>query len=201
MRRAGRAQRYRDGALVMQRGQAVSAVMVLTGGRMRTLVSGANGEVQLMRWLEAGEAVGVASALTQLPFQIDLEASGPCEVLWIPVADFVGALRSDAAAGVAVARMLSLRVAELFDHVVAQSQGPLKDRLRAVLINLGDAHGERLPDGGLRLRISQSDLADAVAASRQRVGQALRDLQATGDVRLGYRCIETRLAPGRKPRG
>ena len=37
-------------------------------------------------------------------------------------------------AGVAVARMLSLRVAELFDHVVARSPGPLKDRLRAVLM-------------------------------------------------------------------
>ncbi len=192
MRRAGHVKRYRDGAVVTQRGQTVSAVMFLLSGRMRTLVNGANGEVLLMRWLEAGEAVGVASALAQLPFQIDLEASGPCEALWIPSADFVAALHSDAAAGVAVARMLSERVAELFDHVVAQSKSLLTDRLRAVLLNIGAANGERLQSGGLRLRITQSDLADAVGASRQRVNEALRVLQADGEVRLGYRSIETR---------
>jgi CRP-like cAMP-binding protein len=198
MRRTGHVKRYRDGAVVMQRGQAVSAVMLLLSGRMRTQAIGPNGEVLLMRWLEAGEAVGVASALMQMPFQIDLEASGSCEALWIPTADFVAALHSDAAAGVAVARMLSLRVAELFDHVVAQSQSLLTDRLRAVLINIGAANGERLPDGGLRLRITQSDLAAAVGASRQRVNEALRLLQAAGEVSLGYRRIETRIAPGRR---
>lgn len=197
MRRAGHVRRYRQGAVVMQRGQPVSAVMVLLSGRMRTLANGANGEVLLIRWLEPGEAVGVASALTQLPFQIDLEASGPCEALWIPTADFVAALHSDAAAGVAVARMLSLRVAELFDHVVAQSEGLLTDRLRAVLVNIGAVNGERLQDGALRLRITQGDLADAVGASRQRVNEALHALQASGEVRLGYRSIETRFGPGR----
>jgi len=39
--------------------------------------------------------------------------------------------------------------------------------------------GERLRSGGLRLRITQSDLADAVGASRQRLNEALRDLQAS----------------------
>lgn len=197
MRRAGHVRRYRGGTVVMQRGQQVSAVMILLSGRMRTLANGANGEVLLIRWLEPGEAVGVASALTQVPFQIDLEASGPCEALWIPTADFIAALHSDAAAGVAVARMLSVRVAELFDHVVAQSKGLLADRLRAVLMNIGAVNGERLPDGGLRLRITQTDLADAVGASRQRVNEALHLLQAGGEVRLGYRYIETRFAPWR----
>ncbi|MDZ7854679.1 Crp/Fnr family transcriptional regulator [Sphaerotilus sp.] len=195
MRSAGRVRRYRDGTVVMQRGQAVPAVMVLLSGRIRVLINSTNGEVRLFRWLEAGEVVGVASALAQLPFQNDLEASGPCEALWIPTADFVAALYRDAAAGVAVARMLSVRVAELFDHIVAQSQGTLTDRLRAVLTNLGATNGERLSDGSLRLRITQTDLANAVGASRQRVNEALRGLQASGEVRLGYRCIETRLMP------
>jgi CRP/FNR family cyclic AMP-dependent transcriptional regulator len=195
MRRAGQVKRYRDGAVVMQRGQAVPGVMVLLSGRMRTLINSASGEVQLLRWLEAGEAVGVASALAQLPFQNDLEASGPCEVLWIPCADFVAALHSDAAAGVAVACMLSVRIAELFDRAAAQSKGLLTDRLRAVLGNLGAANGVQLRNGSLRLRITQSDLADAVSASRQRVNEALRVLQQRGEVRLGYRCIETSFAP------
>jgi len=195
MRHAAQQRRYRDGAVVMQRGQAVTGILVLLSGRMRTLVSGANGEVMLIRWLEAGEAVGVGSALAHLPFQVDLEASGACEALWIPTADFVAALHSDPAAGVAVARMLSVRVAELFDHVVAQSQTLLADRLRAVLINIGAVNGEPLPNGGLRLRITQNDLAEAVGASRQRVNEALHAMQARGEVLLGYRCIDTRLAP------
>ena len=92
-------------------------------------------------------------------------------------------LNSDAAVAPAVARMLSQHMAELFDHMVAQSQGPLQDRLRAVLARLSAANGERLGDGRLRLHLTHADLAQAVGASRQRVSEALRRLQAAGALR------------------
>jgi CRP-like cAMP-binding protein len=42
---------------------------------------------------------------------------------------------------------------------------------------------------GVQLRVSQSDLAQAAMASRQRVNQQLRHFQDKGLIRLGYRNI------------
>ena len=190
LQRSARGKRYRDGALVMQRGQAVTAILLLQRGRLRTLAANADGHTRLFRWLEAGEAVGLASALAELPFQIDLEASGECEVLWIPVSALLEAMRSDPAVGLAVARLLSTRLGELFDHVVAQAEETLPKRLAAVLANLATAHGQRQRDGRVRLQLTQADVAEAAGASRQRTNEALRRMQARGQLVLGYRRIE-----------
>jgi CRP/FNR family transcriptional regulator, cyclic AMP receptor protein len=127
--------------------------------------------------------------LSDLPLQVDLISSGSGEVLLIPGGVFIAALRNNAAAALAVARLLATRYSELFDHVAAQAQARLQDRVVAALAHLAVENGEPLPDGRLRLRVTQQDVSDAVGASRQRVNEALRGLQRDGLVEIGYRQI------------
>jgi hypothetical protein len=192
LRRKGSVRQYPDGALLMQRGQTVSGMLVLQRGRLRAVTGDANGEEHLIRWVEPGEAVGVASVLTDLPFQTDLIASGDSQTLWISREAVLDVLRSDAEAGIAVSRFLGARLSEALELVAAQSQLRLDDRLQAALNHFAQQNGEALPQGGVRLRLTQEDLARAVGASRQRVNQALMRLQTQGRVELGYRRIVVR---------
>jgi len=197
MRRQGMRRRYPDGATLAQRGQPTTSVLVLLHGRLRSVTSLPDGREHLIRWVEPGEALGVASVLARLPFQADLIASGRCEVLTIPGDVFVEAIRCDAEVGLAVARLLAGRLSELFDHVAAQAQGRLQDRVLAALHHLAAENGEQLADGRIRLRVTQQDISDAVGASRQRVNEALNVLQQSGSVEVGYRRI-TIASPSRK---
>jgi len=192
LRRKGSVRQYPDGALLMQRGQTVSGMLVLQRGRLRAVTGDANGEEHLIRWVEPGEAVGVASVLTDLPFQTDLIASGDSQTLWISREAVLDVLRSDAEAGIAVSRFLGARLSEALELVAAQSQLRLDDRLQAALNHFAQQNGEAVPQGGVRLRLTQEDLARAVGASRQRVNQALMRLQTQGRVELGYRRIVVR---------
>ena len=192
LRRKGSVRQYPDGALLMQRGQTVSGMLVLQRGRLRAVTGDANGGEHLIRWVEPGEAVGVASVLTDLPFQTDLIASGDSQTLWISREAVLDVLRSDAEAGIAVSRFLGARLSEALELVAAQSQLRLDDRLQAALNHFAQQNGEALPQGGVRLRLTQEDLARAVGASRQRVNQALMRLQTQGRVELGYRRIVVR---------
>ncbi len=192
LRRKGSVRQHPDGALLMQRGQTVSGMLVLQRGRLRAVTGDANGEEHLIRWVEPGEAVGVASVLTDLPFQTDLIASGDSQTLWISREAVLDVLRSDAEAGIAVSRFLGARLSEALELVAAQSQLRLDDRLQAALNHFAQQNGEALPQGGVRLRLTQEDLARAVGASRQRVNQALMRLQTQGRVELGYRRIVVR---------
>lgn len=189
LRKLGATCRYRDGATLARRGQRMKSVPVLTKGRLRTVTSLTDGREHLIRWVEPGEAVGVASVLAQLPFQTDLIASGPCEVRSIPGEEFVDVMRRNAEVGVAVARLLAARLSEVFDHVVAQAQGRLQDRVEAALQHLAAENGVKLADGRIRLRVTHQDIAEAVGASRQRVNESLHGLQRAGVVEMGYRQI------------
>jgi len=189
LRKLGFVRRYKDGVTLAQRGQLMTSVLVLVRGRMRSVNSLPDGREHLIRWVEPGEAVGVASVLAQLPFQTDLVANGACEVQWIPGDQFVAAIRSNAEVGLIVARFLAARLSEMFDHVAAQAQGRLQDRIQAALQHLAAENGEALADGRLRLRVTQQDISDAVGASRQRVNEALHSLQQAGQIEIGYRRI------------
>lgn len=189
LRELGAVRRYRDGATLAQRGQRMTSVLVVSKGRLRTVTSLIDGRERLIRWIEPGEAVGVASVLAELPFQTDLIASGSCEVRSIPGDQFVDAMLRNAEVGLAVARFLAARLSEVFDHVVAQAEGRLQDRVQAALQHLAAENGERLADGRIRLRVTHQDIAEAVGASRQRVNESLHGLQRAGLVEMGYRQI------------
>jgi CRP-like cAMP-binding protein len=189
LRRQAVLRQFRDGALIMQRGQPVTGMLVLQRGRLRAVTHGPNGDEHLIRWVEPGEAVGVASVLTGLPFQTDLVSSGESQALWIAVDAVLGVLRRDPEAGIAMSRFLGSRLSEALELVAAQSQSRLDDRLRAALEHFATENGEELPDRRVRLRLTQEDMARAVGASRQRVNEALLRLQAGGEIEVGYRRI------------
>jgi len=189
LRAQGVKRRHADGVTLVQRGQPMRSVLILLRGKLRSVTNSSDGREHLIRWVEPGEAIGVASVLARLPFQADLIASGRCEVLTIPGDAFVEAIRHNAEVGLAVARLLAGRLSEVFDHVAAQAQGRLQDRVQAALHHLATENGEQLTDGRIRLRVSHQDISDAVGASRQRVNEALHSLQRAGHVTLGYRQI------------
>lgn len=189
LRRRGAHRRYADGATLVQRGQPIHSVLVLNHGRLRSLTVLRDGHEHLIRWVEPGEAVGVASVLAGLPFQTDLIASGDCMVQWIPGGAFIDAMRGDAEVSLAVAKFLAARLSEMFDHVADQAQLRLRDRLRAALLHIAAENGKVLADGRVELRVTQQDMSDAVGASRQRVNEALGGLQRSGHVTIGYRRI------------
>jgi CRP/FNR family transcriptional regulator, cyclic AMP receptor protein len=196
--RRGSLRQYHDGATLVQRSHPLTNILILMRGRLRSMTTLPDGSEHLIRWGEPGEAFGVASVLTGLPFQVDLVASGTCEVRSIPGDAFIDAMRRDATVGLAVSRFLAARLSEMIDHVAAQAQGRLQDRLHATLHHLAAENGEKLTDGRIRLRVTQQDISDAVGASRQRVNEALHSLQRAGQVQIGYRQITLTL-PSQKP--
>lgn len=189
LREIGLRRSYRDSQMLQQRGDAARHVMVLLSGRLRSVAYTAGGTEQLARWLEPGEVSGFSSVLGDAPVPVDLVAVGDVEVLIVPREPLLEFLARDAAASLAVARLLSLRINELFDIVFIRAEDTLGARVWATLQRIAAENGVRRENRTL-LRISQGDLAAAVGASRQRVNTELRKLQAEGRIRLGYRWLE-----------
>lgn len=190
LRRIGVQRRYRDNQLVQQRGDSAKHALVLLSGRLRSTAYSIEGTEQLVGWMEPGQISGLSSVLADAPVPVDLIAEGSTELLLLPCDPLLELLKRDAPVCLLMARMLSLRVNKLFDVIFTRGSDTLSARVWATLKRLALDNGKPLGDGRSALQMSQTDLAKAVGASRQRVNEQLRELQVRGRVRLGYGRIE-----------
>ncbi len=179
---------WTEGQVLLSRGQSTSTALLLVKGRLRVSVTTPEGEEQLLRWMLPGEISGLSSVFAESTYPADLVAAGTTQVLHIERARLVDLISRDPAVAVDLLRILGLRINQLFDTLADQGMHSLEQRVWAALERIAKFNSVAVPDG-VMLRVSQSDLAQAASASRQRVNQQLRHFQEQGLIRLGYRNI------------
>jgi CRP-like cAMP-binding protein len=179
---------WNDGQVLLSRGQPTSAAWLVVSGRVRISVITSEGEEQLLRWMLPGEIAGLSSVFAQATNPADMVSHGLTQVLHIERARLMDLIGRDPVVALDLLRILGLRINQLFDTLADRGIHSLEQRVWATLERIAKFNSVAVPDG-VMLRVSQSDLAQAASASRQRVNQQLRHLQDQGLVRLGYRNI------------
>ena len=188
LQRIGVLRHWQEGQVVLSRGQSISTALLLMKGRLRVSVTTPEGEEQLLRWMLPGEISGLSSVFAETTYPADLVSAGPSQVLHIERAKLLGLISQDATVAVDLLRILGLRINQLFDTLADQGMHTLEQRVWATLERIAKFNSVQVVDG-VQLRVSQSDLAQAAMASRQRVNQQLQRFQDKGLIRLGYRNI------------
>ncbi len=125
---------------------------------------------------------------SDITYPADLVAAVPSQVLQIEGTKLMALIRQDGELAVDLLRILGLRINQLFDTLATQGLPSLEKRVWATLERIARLNSLQVPEG-VQFFVSQSDLAQAVMASRQRVNQQMRRFQDKGLVRLGYRNI------------
>lgn len=192
---AGTRRHWRRGQTVVHQGEHSGALTVALQGRLAAVLGRSDGSDTLLRCLDAGELVGLPDVLAGQPAPVSIVAQGDAQTLHLDREAFIAVLLQQPDGAVGVATLLARRLGELFLYIERNSARPLADRVGFALRRLARSQGEPDGSGGLRLHLTQADLAAAAGASRQRVHLALRQLQAEGRVALGYGTV-TLLAGG-----
>lgn len=188
LQNVGVVRQWTDGQVVLSRGQPTSTALLLMKGRLRVSVTTPDGEEQLLRWMLPGEISGLSSVFAETTYPADLVSVGPSQVLHIERARLIDLIGRDLQVSVDLLRILGLRVNQLFDTLADHGLHSLEQRVWAALERIAKFNSVPVSDG-VMLRVSQTDLAQAASASRQRVNQQLQRFQAQGLIRLGYRSI------------
>lgn len=188
LQRIGVLRHWTEGQVVLSRGQSISTALLLMKGRLRVSVTTPEGEEQLLRWMLPGEISGLSSVFAETTYPADLVSAGPSQVLHIERSRLLELISQDGTVAVDLLRILGLRINQLFDTLADQGMHSLEQRVWATLERIAKFNSVKVDDG-VQLSVSQSDLAQAAMASRQRVNQQLRRFQDQGLIRQGYRNI------------
>ena len=177
---------YPKESVVFSQEDKGDALFVVASGAVKVVVPSEEGEEAILATLRRGDFLGELALLDGAPRSASAIALEPTEALALPRDQFRVLVATEPAIRDALLASLAGELRRLTTHVADLHFLDLTGRLAARLARLAEQHGERLPNGEIRLDapLTQSDLAAMIGATRQSVNKLLGEFEADGLLRI-----------------
>ncbi len=171
------------GAIIVQQGDEGSSMMAVLRGRVRVSVVSSEGKEITLNMIGAGEVFGEIALLDGKPRSADVTAAEDTLLLVVERRHFLPFLRKNEDLFLRLLVVLCERLRRTSLALEELALFELPARLARLLLKLADDYG-RPTEGGVRidLKLSQRDLANQVASSRETVNKQLRIWREDGVV-------------------
>jgi CRP-like cAMP-binding protein len=178
------------GALIFSKGDIGSSMMAVLNGRVRVGTQSPDGKEVTLNVIGPGEVFGEIALLDGKPRSADALAIEETLLMVVERKNFIPLLMRHEGL---VERLLVVLCERLRNTSLALEEVALANlpaRLARVLCRLAEDYGRPSSDGGVRIemKLSQRDLANLVASTRESVNKQLRVWRTEGSVSLdaGY---------------
>jgi len=177
---------FPTGANVITAEDLGDGAYIILEGSVKVYVSHTDGGEIILAILGPGEIVGemsVADSLGRSASVLTLEDSS---FLWMDRRTFLWSMEEMPQVARNLVGILSRRLRLADTHTRSLAALDVHGRVAAQILAFAREYGEALPDGGtlIPLRLTQTDLAGLVGASRVRVNQALGYFRKRGSISL-----------------
>jgi CRP-like cAMP-binding protein len=179
----------RRGEWVYVHGDRADSIYLLQKGRMKITALSEDGHEVVHEILGPGDIFGETSTILGIARTTSaqaLEASLLCE---IRQKDFESLLIAYPELSLKFLKSVGLRLKKAEAQLLNVICNDVSKRVREALLELMAYDSGIQPDQPVRVKITQHDLASLIGASRQKTWQALKELEASGVLRLMYRSI------------
>jgi CRP-like cAMP-binding protein len=184
---------YRDGDRVLSEGDPADRVFALLDGAVRVFHMSPEGAEVVLKLFRAPALFGEAEAFAGGHYVEHVSVVGDAEILLIPTAALRTLLEGSAMAAVSMLADVATRLAIASDHQKSLAFDPVTVRLANYLLDF--AEWSNPPDATeWTLRLSQDDMAAAVAATRRSVSKDITAWQREGilERRGDHYCLKDR---------
>jgi CRP/FNR family cyclic AMP-dependent transcriptional regulator len=167
--------KFPAGAMILTADQPGEIVYVILEGTLKVSTLQSNGRELTLALLGPGEVVGELAVSDRAGRSADVTALEPAVLVWLDRGTFAQLRRDTPAITENLLRLMARRLRLANAQLQAMATLDVHGRVARQLLALGGVLGEELPDGGVRipLRVTQSDLAALVGATRVRVNEVL----------------------------
>jgi CRP/FNR family transcriptional regulator len=184
-----RTTKRRRGEWLFVLGDSADSMYLLQQGRMKITALSEDGHEVLHDIVGPGEIFGETSTILGIRRTTSaqaLEASLVCEIYR---KDFETLLSRYPELSFQLLKSVGLRLKKAEAQLVNVICNDVSHRVRETLIDLVVKESGAMPEGPIKIKITQQDLANLIGASRQKTWQALKELEDSSVLRLMYRSI------------
>lgn len=166
------------GEVLFEQGDEGDTFYFIEEGVLEVSVLSSEGRKLYLELMNAGEFLGEIALLDPGPRTATISAREPTRLMCIARTDLVNACLATPELGLGVAMIAAQRLREISQKLHEQVFLPLPARLARKLIHFA-RHGETT------VRLSQSDLAEFIGATREAVSKTLKQWEQTGIISIG----------------
>jgi CRP/FNR family cyclic AMP-dependent transcriptional regulator len=172
--------------------QPGEVVYVLLAGTVKIYVSRGDGREVILAFLGPGDTVGEMSLVDSAGRSANVVTTEASRLVWMDRASFQACLRTMTPLANNLVRLLAQRLRIANEQIQALCTLDVPGRVVRQILALADRYGRSEPGDlpgspakvRIPLRLTQSDLAEVVGASRERVNQAMVELKQNGYIRV-----------------
>lgn|GEM_PF-1140997 len=175
------------GTQLYSNGDSADRIFALTAGRVKTFVQGPGGKDCLFQIVGAGELFGENALMGERTRQANAEVLERASISMIPVRSVMQYIDKHPEFWLTLAPLLQRRMRDLEQQIQWVSFLEVEQRLARLMLRWAETNGR--PESGLRLQLSQRDLAAMVGATRETASSALNRLQRHGCIEIRRRLV------------
>ena len=166
---------------VMAGGDATDSLYIVLSGRLKVMMSDAEGKEVILCILGPGEFFGEMGLIDDSPRSASVVAIEACELLCIAKRDFKRCLAENFEMAMAVMRGLVRRLREADRKIGSLALLDVYGRVARLLLDMSETvEGEKV----VTKRLPKQDIAKMIGASREMVSRVMKDLQMGGYIEV-----------------
>jgi CRP/FNR family cyclic AMP-dependent transcriptional regulator len=161
--------------------QPGEVVYVLLAGTVKIYVNRSDGREVILAFLGPGDTVGEMSLVDSAGRSANVMTTEASRLLWLDRATFQSCLQTMKPLANNLVRLLANRLRFANEQIQALCTLDVPGRVARQILALSDRYGTATNgEVVIPIRLTQSDLADLVGASRERVNQVMVELKSRG---------------------
>ena len=172
---------YPRGTTLFMEGQDARGIFVLCQGRAKLSTSAADGKTIILRIAEAGEVLGLSSAMANRPYDLTAELMEPTQANFISRDDFTRFLGQNGEAAVRVAQQLSENYHSACQEIRQLGlSGSASEKMARLLLEWSTHHGgHQDKDENVRvtMNLTHEEIAQLIGSSRETVTRMFGDFK------------------------
>lgn len=169
------------GTMVLTAGDPTDSLYIVLSGRLKVLMSDADGKEVILSILGPGEFFGEMGLIDDSPRSASVLAIEPCELLSISKRDFKKCLAENFEMAMAVMRGLVRRLREADRKIGSLALLDVYGRVARLLLDMSEnVDGQKM----VTKRLPKQDIAKMIGASREMVSRVMKDLQMGGYIEV-----------------
>ena len=163
---------YPTGAVLFAEGQAPRGIFIVRRGRVKLSICGSDGRTLILRIVEPGCPLGVASVVSSRVYEATAETQEPCEISFLRQSDLLRLMRLNGEIALWVTQHISEDYAatcrEIRDLILSDSAS---EKLARLLVGWLDQNiGARNPSQ-MKLALTHEEIGQMIGTSRETVSR------------------------------
>ena len=166
--------RFTNGQVIFQKGDPGTSMMAVLEGRVRISAYSEDGREIILNMVDPGQLFGEIALLDGKERSADATAMGKTQLLILDRRDFLPFLEQNPKIAVQLIEVLCSRLRRTSEMVESIAFLDFGARLARLLVQMSEHYGKETEAGLLiDLRISQADLGNLIASTRESVNRQL----------------------------